>query len=125
MAAVIYHEHCRYNFRKIATLWPFKDTTLQHTTISRNYNEVKDNNLDCYFNNQKGHVGRKKSISDAEMAEAIEGLRESVDRFARVKTVIVVALNGGLFDGSVHALHLSVGPRMIGFGFTEVPLESV
>ena len=29
--------------------------------------------------------------------------------------VIVVALNGGLFDGSVHALHLSIGPRMVGF----------
>ena len=28
--------------------------------------------------------------------------------------VVVVALNGGFLDGAVHALDLSVGPRMIG-----------
>jgi hypothetical protein len=32
-----------------------------------------------------------------------------------VVVVVVVALNGGFFDGAVHALHLSVGPGMIGF----------
>ena len=30
--------------------------------------------------------------------------------------VVVVALNGGLFDGSIHAFDLAVDPRMIGFG---------
>src|SRR5271170_202482 len=30
--------------------------------------------------------------------------------------VVVIALNGGLFDGAVHALHLTVGPGMIGLG---------
>src|SRR5579871_275159 len=30
--------------------------------------------------------------------------------------VIVEAVNGGLFDGAIHAFDLSVGPRVIGFG---------
>ena len=29
---------------------------------------------------------------------------------------VVVALDGGLFDSSVHAFHLAVGPGMIDFG---------
>ena len=29
---------------------------------------------------------------------------------------VVIALDGGLFDGSVHAFHLAVGPGMIDFG---------
>ena len=33
-------------------------------------------------------------------------------------TVVVVTLNGGFLDGSVHALDLTVGPRMVGFGQT-------
>ena len=29
---------------------------------------------------------------------------------------VVVSLDGGLFDGSVHAFHLAVGPGVIDFG---------
>ena len=72
MAAIIYHEHCRYSFEKITSLWPLKNTSLCASTVFRNYNQVKENDRDCYFNNRKGHVGRKKRISDAEMAEAVE-----------------------------------------------------
>lgn len=30
--------------------------------------------------------------------------------------VVVVAMDGGFFDGSVHALNLAVGPGMVWFG---------
>lgn len=33
-----------------------------------------------------------------------------------VVAVVVVAMNCGFFDGSVHALDLAVGPGMVGFG---------
>ncbi|KAJ6562024.1 hypothetical protein B0H19DRAFT_1259644 [Mycena capillaripes] len=72
MATVIYRDECHYSFEKIATLWPFEDTSLAGNTLARNYNQVKDNDGDCYYNNQKGHVGRKKHISDEEMAEAVK-----------------------------------------------------
>ena len=36
--------------------------------------------------------------------------------FQLVVVLVVVALDGGFFDGAVHALDLPVGPGMIGFG---------
>ncbi len=58
--------------------------------------------------------------------ESFEGLESSGEvvcfqevgqvRFELVVGVVEVALHGGLFDGSVHALDLPVGPGMIGFG---------
>ena len=33
-----------------------------------------------------------------------------------IVTVVVVALYGGFFDGAIHALHLTVGPGMVGLG---------
>ena len=58
-----------------------------------------------------------------EAPERLESFGEVVsgDEVAEVRTellmvVVVVALNGSFLDGAVHALHLTVGPGMIGFG---------
>lgn len=58
--------------------------------------------------------------------EAFEGLQSSpevvgFDEVLEVPSqlvvaVVVEALDGGVLDGAVHPLHLSVGPRMIDFG---------
>ncbi|KAJ6524357.1 hypothetical protein B0H19DRAFT_1276582 [Mycena capillaripes] len=72
MATVIYHDNCGYSFDKITTLWPFENTTLHARTLARNYEQVKEHDGDCHLNNKKGHVGRKKSISDEDMTEAVE-----------------------------------------------------
>lgn len=36
--------------------------------------------------------------------------------FELAVAVVVIALNGGVFDGSVHAFHLAIGPGMFDFG---------
>ena len=58
--------------------------------------------------------------------EPLEGLESSGEvvgseevcqvRFELVMGVIEVSLDGGVFDGSVHALDLPVGPRVVGLG---------
>src|SRR5277367_3538277 len=58
--------------------------------------------------------------------EPLEGLESSGEvvspeevgqvRFELVMGVVEVALDGGLLDGSVHALDLPVGPGMVGLG---------
>ncbi len=58
--------------------------------------------------------------------ESFEGLESSGEvvgpeevspvRFELVVGVVEVALDGSILDGSVHALDLSVGPGMVGFG---------
>ena len=58
--------------------------------------------------------------------EAFEGLESSGEvvgseevgqvHFELVMGVVEVSLDGGVFDGSVHALDLPVGPRVVGLG---------
>ena len=59
----------------------------------------------------------------SEVSESLQSFGEVVgsDEVAEVASqllmaVVVVALNGGLLDDAVHALNLTVGPGMIGFG---------
>ena len=58
--------------------------------------------------------------------ESLEGLESSGEvvgseevgqvRFELVMGVVEVLLDGGVFDGSVHAFDLPVGPRVVGLG---------
>jgi hypothetical protein len=51
-----------------------------------------------------------------EPAGKIAGVYEVAQMSSQlVMAVVVVALDGCLFDGPVHSLHLTIDPRMVGF----------
>jgi hypothetical protein len=59
-------------------LSPFKHTTLDHKTLSCNYDQVKAHDGDFYFDNRKGVVGavvgRPRAIPEEELQEAVDRL---------------------------------------------------
>lgn len=60
---------------------------------------------------------RGETFEGFESPGEVVGCDEVVDvRRELAAVVVVVALDGRLFDGSVHALYLAVGPGMVGLG---------
>jgi hypothetical protein len=62
-----------------------------------------------------GFIGREPLEGLESSGEVVDPEEVGQVRFELFMGVIEVALDGGILDGSVHALHLPVGPGMVGF----------
>jgi hypothetical protein len=59
----------------------------------------------------------REALKRLEPASKIVGVYKAAQMSSQlVVAVILVALDGGLFDGPVHSLHLPIGPRMVRLG---------
>src|SRR6187200_1180212 len=71
--------------------------------------------LDCPL--FAGELVGCETLEGFEPATKVVGGNEVVEVAPELRmAAVVVALNGGLFDGPVHPLDLTVGPRVIGLG---------
>src|ERR1700693_6115383 len=61
-------------------------------------------------------IGREAMERLESFGEVVSGYEVAEVGSQLIVTVVVVALNRGLFDGAVHALDLAVGPGMVRFG---------
>ena len=60
---------------------------------------------------------RREAAQGLEPAGMVVGIQEELQmRSELLVAVVVVALDGGVLEGSVHALDLTIGPRVIGLG---------
>lgn len=73
--AVVLHEDCRMSFRRICERPPFKRAKIKPRALAKAYKMVKDHGGDCYANNRK-NCGRKKTIPDEEVDEAVRRIDE-------------------------------------------------
>jgi hypothetical protein len=48
--------------------------SMEPRTVTRNYNLVKENGGNCYYDGRKGKCGRKKAFSEGQLEEAEERL---------------------------------------------------
>lgn len=72
-AILIYHEHMHLSFHHIANHMPeFKNTSADHTTISRAYKKAKDKG--CYW--KANRPGKKKVIDPEQLKEGIQALKD-------------------------------------------------
>lgn len=60
-------------------------------------------------------VNGETAQSPGSLGEVVSGDKVSEMGPQLVVAIVVVALDGGFFDGTVHAFHLPVGPGMIRF----------
>ena len=60
---------------------------------------------------------RREAAQGLEPAGMVVGIQEELQmRSELLVAVVVVALDGGVLEGSVHALDLTIGPRVNGLG---------